>query len=165
MYNSNYEEYMRNVLGYIPNNTYQMNNSMYEYNQTRSYDEATIEGLFPEIYRTVYPLVKNACMRIGGSINRDIIEQVTDEVYRAIEENDSNKKMAEVRNAQQSKRIEETRQRNYLLRDLIKILILRELIGRPGPSRPPMPPPRPPMRPPMPPPPPPRPRTRLEDSY
>ena len=165
MYNSNYEQYMRNVLGYVPNNTYQMNDSMYEYNQARGYDEATIEGFFPEIYRTVYPFVKNACMRISGNINRDIIEQITDEVYRAVEENDSNRKVTETRNTQQPKRMEETRQRNYLLRDLIKILILRELIGRPGPSRPPMSPPRPPMRPPMPPPSPPRPRTRLEDSY
>lgn len=44
----------------------------------------------------------------------------------------------------------ETRQRNFLLRDLIKILILRELINNRPPNRPPMPPQRPP-RPQMPP--------------
>ena len=51
-----------------------------------------------------------------------------------------NAKEPEVRN--------ETRQRNFLLRDLIRILILRELLRRR--QRPPMPPMRPP-RPPMPP--------------
>ena len=55
----------------------------------------------------------------------------------------------------------ETRQRNFLLNDLIRILVLRELIGsgrrlpRPNPPRPPMPP-----RPGEFPPPPPRPGAR-----
>ena len=44
--------------------------------------------------------------------------------------------------------------RNFMLNDLIRILLIRELLGRPGGMRPPFPqprPPRPPMnRPPMP---------------
>ncbi len=40
--------------------------------------------------------------------------------------------------------------RNKGLQDLIRILLIRELLGRPG-NRPPMPPHRPPMRPPFPP--------------
>ena len=66
-----------------------------------------------------------------------------------------------------------TRQRNTGLNDLIRILLLRELIGRPGfpgfrPPRPPPPPPprppRPPMRPPMGPGPrPPRPRGDMSE--
>ena len=53
-------------------------------------------------------------------------------------------------NAKEPETRSDTRQRNFLLRDLIRILILRELgrPNRPGPN--PMPPPRPP-RPPMPP--------------
>ena len=54
-------------------------------------------------------------------------------------------------------------QRNTGLNDLIRILLIRELLGRPGfpgqGGRPPRPrPPRPPMRPPMGPPPRPQPR-------
>ena len=49
-------------------------------------------------------------------------------------------------NAKEPELRSDTRQRNFLLRDLIRILILREF-GRPG-MRPPFPPGRPP-RPPM----------------
>lgn len=45
-----------------------------------------------------------------------------------------------------SSRQQETRQRNPLLRDLIRILVLRELLGNPGRPRPPF---RPPYRPPF----------------
>lgn len=162
MYNSNYEEYMRNVLGYNPvvNNTYQLSDSMYEIQQTRTYEEATIEALYPEIYKIIYPMVKKVSMRIGNTINEEIVEKMTDEIYRVLEEEEDkeeqNKRGVEskTQNTQVTRRKEETRHRNYMLKDLIKILILRELIGRQGPGRPPMRPPIPPPphhMPPMPP--------------
>ena len=147
MYNSNYEEYMRNVLGYnpIPQNTYQMSDSMYESFNLRNYEDATLEALYPDIYRIVYPMIQKACMKIGNVINKDIIEKITDEIFRAMEEGEkredtTNKRISEVKstNIQQTRKIEEPRQRNYMLRDLIKILILRELLGRQGNGRPPM---------------------------
>ena len=52
----------------------------------------------------------------------------------------------------------ETRQSNFTLRDLIKILILNQLFGGRRPNRPPHRPPRPPTRPPM------RPRIDMQDS-
>ena len=85
---------------------------------------------------------------------------MTDKIYNSLEETRSSQnlrtplKNGDVRNpnAKEPEISNETRQRNFLLRDLIKILILREL-GRPNrpPMRPPYQPPRPPrpQRPPM----------------
>ena len=158
MYNSNYEDYMRNVLGYniMPQDTYSVENSMYELPHQRNIEMTVLEGLYPEIYRMVYPMIQKVCMRAGNVINEELIEKMTDEVYRVLEENDKEnenlKRSTDTKTAssQQTRRVEETRSRNYMLRDLIKILILRELLGGRPPMRPPMPPPmqpRPPMRP------------------
>lgn len=71
----------------------------------------------------------------------------------------------ETRDARGDSRQKETRQRNFLLYDLIRILVLRELIGRPDrpnnrpPQRPPVRPPYPGGRPPM------RPRMDFDTNY
>ena len=98
-----------------------------------------------------------------GEITKDLIDRMTDEIYMNFEAEErptqnnmrtSSLKNGDVRNPNAKE--PEVRQspsgRNFLLRDLIRILILREL-GRPNrpqfppPGRPPMPPPRPPMGP------------------
>ena len=96
-------------------------------------------------------------------LTKDLLEQICDEIYRNVEPEQESEaavrnqpplKNGDVRNPNAKEpvtTIKETRQTNFLLRDLIRILILREL-GRPNrpfppPGRPPMPPPRPPMGP------------------
>ena len=149
MYNSNYEGYMRNVLGYniMPQDTYSINDSMYEMPLQRNIEITALERVYPEIYRVVYPMIQKVCMKVGNTINEEIIERMTDEVYRFLEEenkdSDGLKRNTDIKTGNSN----QTRNRNYLLRDLIKILILRELLGDRPPMRPPMPPPRPPMPP------------------
>ena len=167
MNDSIYEEYMRSVLGYQPmNNTYDMNydnwdmyNNWGDMSSMNSLQMKELEDCYPEIYRIVYPMVQSACMKNTRPITRELIDNMTDEIYYALED----KEMLENRNKEEksTKNTEtvENRQvfvRNTRLNDLIRILLLRELIGRP--SRPPVRPPRPPMRPPMGPPPRPQPR-------
>lgn len=146
MYNSNYEEYMQNVLGYNirPQNTYQVPDNMYEMQMENNYENMNLESLYPEIYRMIYPMVQKACMRANGVINEELIGSMTDEIYNAMTEREVRKSSSEVKstNSQSTRRIEETRQNNYILRDLIRILIIRELLNR-RPGRPPMPPMRP----------------------
>lgn len=159
MYNSNYEDYMRNVLGYsvMPQDTYQMQDSIYEIPQSRNFDSRALEELYPEIYKLVYPMIQKVCMKTGSIINEEMIEKMTDDIYNVLEEEEKKETDNLKRNTdtktginQTTRKIDETRHRNYMLRDLIKILILRELLERRPPMRPPMPPPpmRPPMRPP-----------------
>ena len=164
MYNNmSYEEYMRIVLGYNPGgmdcmpDTYEMNNCFAMPNCEQYYCESAqnndeLEKLYPEIYLKLYPTVCKVCSQCTARMSQEMLEKMTDEVYDTVY-------VVEVRKDEKR----ETRQRDNTLRDLIKILILRELLGpgfpghRPPRPRPPFPGPGP--RPPMPPRPPfPRPR-------
>ncbi len=141
MYNSNYEEYMQNVLGYSvrPQNTYQLPEDIYEMPRNNNYENMNLEGLYPEIYKMIQPMVQKVCMKATGVINEEMISSMTDEVYNAMSEDTGKKNNIETRNnnSQSPRRVEETRQNNYLLRDLIRILIIKELLRR-KPGRPPM---------------------------
>ena len=166
MNDSIYEQYMRSVLGYQPtNNTYNMNYDNWEMsnmNAMSNIQMQELENCYPDIYRIVYPMVRTACSQSTKPVTRELIDNMTDEIYFAVED----REMLENRDKEENtSKTAEDRQirRNTNLNDLIRILILRELLGRPGfpsvrPPRPPMNPPRPPMRPPMGPPPRPQPR-------
>ena len=247
MYNQTYEEYIRSILGYTDN--YGDNNQCnYSYNSqpynqfgfehvnagmSNNYSDyvsqynvsSELEDCYPEIYKIIYPMVKKVCNNTIGTVNSEMLENMTDEIFSAIEEDsegietnvriqinsnttgtnygtnsvEMNRKVGNLENLNlqnvseenkvrevrsdnsrernlkntgcrnqrtdtkiTAKRIDEkqlkdvsekreTRQRNFAIRDLIKILILRELLGNPHrPHRPNRPPMRPPMRPPRP---------------
>ena len=162
----NYEEYMRSVLGYSP---YVENDYTYTDEQEDIYaysNDATpnaqvqdISPFYPEIYKIIYPMVCKVCnVNSSRELTKDLLEQMINEIYSNVEpdqESDSSTrnqpplKNGDVRNPNAKEpctSVKETRQTNFLLRDLIRILILREW-GRPG--RPPMRPPFPGGRPPM----------------
>lgn len=156
----NYEEYMRSVLGYSP---YADRNYTYTDEQEDIYNYANeiainnmpsqdLTALYPEIYKIIYPMVCKICnMNSNREITKELLEQMTDEIYRNVEPEEKQTTRIEPPlkngdvinpNAKETKQqSRETRQTNFLLRDLIKILILKEL-GRPN---------RPPVRPPFPP--------------
>ena len=169
MNDSIYEEYMRSVLGYQPmnSNTYDMNYDNWEMQNMTAMNTIQmqeLENCYPDIYRIVYPMIQRACSQNTRPLTRELVYNMTNEIYFAVEDNE----MLENRNKdEKSSKSSEDRQvvRNQGLNDLIRILILREMLGRPGfpnfPGRPPRPnppQPRPPMRPPMGPPPRPQPR-------
>ena len=144
----NYEEYMRNVLGYSPyperNYTYtDAQEDMYTYTDEMPIAERPAQDLtafYPEIYRIIYPMVCKTCnMNSNREITKDLLEQMTDEIYRNVEPEDQQiGQRAEVQlkngdvinpNAKEpEQQTRETRQNNFLLRDLIRILLLRELL-------------------------------------
>lgn len=174
-----YEEYMQNYLGYPRQsgyqNTYDQMLENYPYSQVNynGYPQyynmqnrgnmaiENMEEYYPEIYRIVYPMVRKVCARNNRVINKDEIDSMVDEVYRNVEADDGVKINItlnnDVRGEEKSENREEEnrqiRRRNNMLNDLIRILILRELIGRPGcfgpncprPGMPPRPQPRPPF--------------------
>lgn len=167
----NYEDYMRSVLGYSPyvQNNYNTYTDEQEdvYNYSDVMPEVQTQDLtqfYPEIYKIIYPMVCKVCnVNTNRELTKDLLDQMTDEIYRNVEPEQETEcrtkpqpplKNGDVRNPNAKEpevEVKETRQTNYLLRDLIRILILREW-GRP--NRPPMRPPFPPTgRPPMGPPP------------
>ena len=181
MYDNQYEEYIRSVLGY-PNTTNMNQNQMYqnEYpNPSQVNMRNDLEDFYPEIYKIIYPMVQKACDGNMGANSREEIERMTDEIYSAIEDSNQinvninlgntvsttnmnrtqnrneipkeevqKKQEVENRNIEGESRISP---RNNNLRDLIKILLIRELLRRRHNHFPPKPPhnPRPPMRPPI----------------
>ena len=189
MYDNQYEEYIRSVLGYP--NTINMNQTQMYQNEYQNLPRVNmkndLEECYPEIYKIIYPMIKKACEGNMMGNNREEIEQMTDEIYSAIEDNNqinvninlantvsntntnkienrntvkqedtqrkpSEKQVVENRNIETQNR---RRPINNNLRDLIKILLIRELLGRPHNNFPPRPPhrpphnPYPPMRPPI----------------
>ncbi len=177
MYNETYEEYIRSILGY-PNYgaTYQQQPMAMNYE--RNDQNAEIESCYPEIYKVVYPMVCKACSSNNRPVTPDLIDELTNEIYLSIEnDNEINvtinltnevggnvenrttngktvtKSSAVSKEASKENRGEDRQFRNRGLQDIIRILLIRELLGRPGRpgTRPPFPPPRPPMRPPFPP--------------
>ena len=167
----NYEEYMRSVLGYSPyvdrNYTYtnaqeDMYNNYVNMQETPNMQPTQdLTEFYPEIYKIIYPMVCKACnMNSNREVTKDLLEQMTDEIYRNVEPEEQQTTLrADVQlkngdvinpNAKEPEQhTRETRQNNFLLRDLIRILLLKEW-GRPNrpPVRPPFPPGgRPPMGP------------------
>lgn len=142
MYNS-YEEYMQNVLGMNLPNTYEMQNNPYSFEPRMGENRLLeINKLYPEIYGVLYPMVQKVCARQSlDRLNEAALDEMAEEVYLAIEpgddilqgkDNGSTPRNGDVKNprAKESRRPNQ----NYLLRDLIKILIIRELLqgGNPG---------------------------------
>lgn len=174
MYNESYEDYIRSILGY-PNynsnncceNNY--NSNMTNYGNSENEQDAQLEACYPEIYKVIYPMVNKACNANTKPVTPELIDELTDEIYSAVENDNSVNVTINLTNEVQStgnrnasnnvktedtQRVREDRQfRNRSLQDLIRILLIRELLRRrrrfPG-NRPPFPPNRPPMRPPFP---------------
>ncbi len=198
MYNETYDDYIRSILGYPARNQFeQYNQEMPEYQNYQEYRNPTfntninisennieLEKNYPEIYKIVYPMVAKKCENARSeTFSKNDIENMTDEIYYALEEKQEKRininltndmsstkaqnssaistsaklenKRPDVRISQKAIENSEKRQINSGLRDLIQILLIRELLNRPRPPfRPPMPNPpgpgpRPPMRPPF----------------
>lgn len=108
-----------------------------------------IERLYPEVHRIVFPIVCTFCDRIqvNSPVTDEMVTRMTDEIYDRVESDPriSINLTVQVRESDNNKDSSETRQRrprNPFLRDLIRILFLRELFRRrrfPGMGRPPFP--------------------------
>lgn len=154
------------------NNCYSCNMNMEENSYTNSQvPKSQIEQCYPEIYKIIYPMVKKACNDNFNLNTEEEIDKITNEIYYAIEDNNqinininlenavrtktpenaSNRNQKEVVNSKENlseqsmnntRNTETRRITNNNLRDLIKILIIRELLNRPNikPPRPPRPP-------------------------
>ena len=154
--NTSYEEYMRTVLGYTPNCMQDTFNTNDYYIMPNNYmNDDDLENFYPEIYRKVYPLVSKECSNNNMPITQEILEQMTDNVLSTIDIDlkiETRKEDGKNSNTRQQQD-RSPRQNNNLLRDLIRILILNELLrrrhNRPqfsgNPPRPPMHGPRPPF--------------------
>lgn len=118
------------------NNMHMASNQMW---QTQSCD---LEKLYPDCYRVLLPLVVSACRNISMPITEEMLDKMTDDIYdKAVTDDRINVNITVEIDNRETKSDNENRQtfnkpprrnprRNRFLRDLIRILLLRELIGR-----------------------------------
>lgn len=142
MYNNNYEEYMRSVLGYNNRNNVNSYNENYEqnyyanplYNANSSYNTNTrmikegIEDLYPDTYRIINPIISRICQNNTKPLTKELLEEMTNEVCKCAELKDIN----DMRQSQMQDNKDNRKtsvHRNSILRDLIKILILNKILG------------------------------------
>lgn len=173
MYQESYEDYIRSILGY-PNygshsenccmaNTYEAMPMEMPENNTQN---MRLENCYPEIYKVVYPMINKACSTNTKPITEELIDELTNEIYLSIENDNeinvtinlnnevgsitnnrnanaaSSSKMSRTNNVTpaatpkpQENRGEDRQFRNRGLQDLIRILLIREFLGRPRPWR------------------------------
>lgn len=151
MNNYSYEEYMNNLLGNNMYNQRKMNLNPVELYEDSTYNNQTnseLEKGYPDIYKIIYPMICKRCLYINEEITEELVERITNEIYENVEKDESpeearseqrkeiyrngcsNKNMRYMyRINEESNQLEEKRQKNLLLNDLIKILVLRELLG------------------------------------
>ena len=94
MYNNEYEDYMRSILGYpiqnemnTYNNAYENNNSFFSYRSGITYtNESDYDNLYPEIYKILKPMVRKVCNNPRYcSISNNTLEIMANEIYNNIE--------------------------------------------------------------------------------
>lgn len=123
-----------------------------------------LEKLYPDLYRLLYPMIQHACIKNTNQLSENTVNDMVEEIYsNFVSDNnsvanfnsDSNIEVRSGKNfetgyvsksrsstaitAKKEERISEKReirQDDYILRDLIKILVLRELLRTPGINRP-----------------------------
>lgn len=160
MYNNeSFDDYIRSILGYQNMNNMYIQNNSNNYNLSNNNNREELENCYPEIYKIVYPMVSQRCSTMSQPVTRETVENMTDEIYSAIEVSNEinlniNLQNKTTGNRQENKvstsnvlksedkkekRGEDRQFGNRDLRDLIQILIIRELLIRPGPERPPFP--------------------------
>ena len=151
MYYPSYEDYMRNVFGYnMPtyNEEYYSPMPLMSRQETPMSIQNEKPELYPEIYRIVYPMVRKVCEENPErNITKELVEKMTNVVYTNIETEQNREtninvtvgqRNGDVVNPRVKSQVNETRNRpNNGLRDLITILILRELFARPQVGMPP----------------------------
>ena len=130
-----YDEYMRSLMGY-PNMRASMYPSMSPSMFSMETSSEDLERMYPEVYRVVYPMVCFACDSINmrAPITEQMVDTMTDDIYDRVEADGriNIDISVEVRSDEetQENRQRRPRRRNRFLRDLIRILFLRELIRR-----------------------------------
>lgn len=146
-----YDDYTQSFLGYPFQNSYDRqvgyeDDSQWKYYGYRQNDlnmytssNEEIENMYPEIYNLIYPMVRKACMRNVKPITSEVIEEMTDEIYRNIETGNIINLNVNVENStfennrgenKEESRTCENRRSRGLIGDMIKILLIRELTGK-----------------------------------
>lgn len=138
MYNQSYEDYMQSVLGYSagPEIYYTYDN----YEGYKNNREIAAEEYFPKIYQKINPIICEVCSQNTKPFSREVANEIAERVYQRIQNENilplEEIEVGKARSTSSSKENSNVENRqgrnNNILRDLILILTLQQLLGRPG---------------------------------
>ena len=110
-----------------------MTQTMPQFSNMNTYPD-DLERMYPETYRVIYPMVCVACDNLRAPVTEQTVDMMTDDIYDRVEadgrinidppsEVDTDPPVTENRQGM-------PRRRNRFLRDFIRVLLFRELLGR-----------------------------------
>lgn len=120
-----YQNYMRNIYSPYHNSYEPMQKNIKE-----------IENMYPEIYKILYPVIQKTCSQNNRPISENVLDELTDNIYNIIEtdntfnSSDTISNIINEKNSTQDNN-RENRKNDTCIKDLIKILLIRELISKP----------------------------------
>lgn len=143
-----YDEYMRATLGY-PSMNSQMNMGICPNMCAMPYSNpnmmatpmgqnssCNLDRFYPDSYTIIYPLVVSTCRNASMPFTEDMINRMTDDIYdKAVADSrisidiNIDVEKRETSSDRVVQRPPKRPRRNRFLRDFIKVLLLRELIG------------------------------------
>ena len=96
--NQSYDEYIRSILGYpstgMGRNMYGMESTMTSMGNNMpnmmsnampsTMSNSELEACYPEIYKVVYQMVSTACRNNTSPITKELVDNMTNEIYFAI---------------------------------------------------------------------------------
>lgn len=139
-----YNDYMRNTLGFsgMGNQGIGCMNcgnmcTMPFQNTNQMWQSSDIENMYPTSYKIIYPIVVSACNSLTLPITEEMLERVVNDIYdRVVTDERISVDIGTVTSTREedrqgvSKPTRPAVRRNRFLRDLIRILILREILER-----------------------------------
>ena len=125
MYYRNNYDYIGDVAGYY--------NNPYIYDTRNLNMEQDLESMYPEIYRVVHPMVIDAVSNMSGPVTEDMLARLTDDIYDRVRADGRINMEIDDENRQfpiDPFHHGRPHRRNRFARDLIRILLIRELLSR-----------------------------------
>lgn len=128
MYNNVYQEYINYMIGGTSKRGLDFQDNMINlYSNFQNTTNIKLEQFYPELYKLIYPMIQTACMRNTKPITGETINEMVQDVYSNFNADDVS--FSETRDSNRHEKV--SKPNNYVLNDLIRILLIRELLGRP----------------------------------
>lgn len=128
MYNNVYQEYINYMIGGTSKRGLDFQDNMINlYSNFQNTTNIKLEQFYPELYKLIYPMIQTACMRNTKPITEETINEMVQDVYSNFNADDVS--FSETRDSNRHEKV--SKPNNYVLNDLIRILLIRELLGRP----------------------------------
>lgn len=120
MYYESYGDYMRNQTGYqnIPNQYYNSPTYPNQFDYMRQ--NQSVNNLYPELYTEINKKIESNCVGNDYRLNEENVNRLTEQIYADYKDN----------TPENTRQADNRRNSNSVIRDLIRILVIKFLLSR-----------------------------------